>query len=392
MDVLRHSRLKSNITGKSVNRIMTGFVVLGIFLRCSLVFTSTNFDFESYKITSDLILGGEPPWRGQRYNYGITWSLVLSILRLLSFENDLLFRILIVGVLTAADLTIALILKKWFGAKTACIFFINPISIMVTGHYNQFDNLSIAVAVWAMNYLVKYLDFNIRTDLTKSILLFSLSLTIKHNLALFLIWFVFLKFNKKVRAALIGIPALIFLAHFVPFMLISKFDRESVLSAVFKYWSSNNAPFWKFWFWDKDFAESLGSHTAWHHGRLWNILMILSVSVVGYLVRRLDLRLLIPIYTLALITFSSAITSQFLAIAAVGAAVFFNVGFLGFFMFETVCLFADPAGLDIQFLRDFLSIRGWNSWNTAPTLIVVAVFIHFWRRRLTSLSNFSRSP
>ena len=73
MDVLRHSRLKSNITGESVNRIIIGFVVLGIFLRCSLVFTSTNFDFESYKITSDLILGGEPPWRGQRYNYGITW-------------------------------------------------------------------------------------------------------------------------------------------------------------------------------------------------------------------------------------------------------------------------------------------------------------------------------
>ena len=117
--------------------------------------------------------------------------------------------------------------------------------------------------------------------------------------------------------------------------------------------------------------------------------MIFSVFLVGYLVRRLDLRLLIPIYTLALITFSSAITSQFLAIAAVGAAVFFNVGFLGFFIFETFCLFADPAGLDIQFLQDFLSIRGWNSWNTAPTLIVVSVVIHFWRRRLTYLSNFS---
>jgi hypothetical protein len=169
----------------------------------------------------------------------------------------------------------------------------------------------------------------------------------------------------------------------VPFMLISKFDRDSILSAVFKYWSANNAPFWKFWFWDKGFAESLGDHTAWHHGRLWMVLMFISVTVVGFLCRKLDLKYSLPIYSLVLILFSSALTSQFLAIAAIGASVFFNWGFALFFIFEAVCLIADPAGFNSQFFKGILETRGWNSWNTAPSLLLIGIIFCFINQRTT---------
>ena len=271
----------SDFSEVQIRLLISGIFFLGFMLRIALVFSSTNFDFESYKITSALVLDGIPPWQSQRYNYGITWSLILSCLHLLSFESDFIFRLLIIVFLSFADFSISLTLKNWFGTKTALVFFLNPVSILITGHYNQFDNLSIAVGMLALVSLIRFQEnFNVRY-LFVAIALFSLSLTIKHNLVLFLLWFMFSNFSKKIKLSLIAVPCSLFLLHFFPFMLISLKDRESISSAVFKYWSSNNAPFWKFWFWDKGFAESLGDHTAWHHGRLWMVLMLLSVTTVG---------------------------------------------------------------------------------------------------------------
>jgi hypothetical protein len=352
------------------------FLILGFILRLSLVFSSTNFDFESYKITSNLILNNVPPWQSQRYNYGISWSLVLGVLYLLSNENELTFRLLIIIVLSIADLCIFFILKRWFGNKTALIFFMNPVSIIITGHYNQFDNAAIAVGLMALYSLSQFQKSTESKYLVITVLLLSLSLTIKHNLALFLIWFLFSNFNIKIKLNLIIVPYFLFCLHFIPFMLLSKFNRESILSAVFKYWSSNNAPFWKFWFWNKEFAESLGDHTAWHHGRLWFLLMIFAVTLVGFFLRNVDIYFLLPAYSLALLIFSSAITSQFLVIASLGAAVFFNWGFAIFFVISTIGLLAEPGGFNSEFFRMILEIRGWSSWNTAPGLLLLGIVVH----------------
>lgn len=379
------SRLNPKFSSHKAKRIFFGLLVLGFFLRFSLLLSSTNFDFESYKLTSELILAGDPPWRGQRYNYGITWSLILGVLKFCSFGSDLLFRFFIVAILSMADFSITLNLKKWFGSKVAFIFFLNPISILVTGHYNQFDNLSIAIGLWALVFLNKYKVTKGINNLTICILLLSLSLTVKHNLALFLIWFLFSNFNKREKCALIGIPSFIFLVHFVPFFLISKFDRENILSAVFKYWSSNNAPFWKFWFWDKEFAESLGNHNAWHHGRLWMILMILAVSCTGAVVSKLSFQKQFAVYTVSLIVFASAVTSQFLAIAAIGASVFFNWGFMLYFVTISLYLAAEFAGLNITFLQPFLFHRGWNAWNIGPTLLILGFLVGASRGKIQKL-------
>ncbi len=348
-------------------------LLFGFLLRLSLAFSSTNFDFDSYKITANLISDGVPPWQSQRYNYGISWSIVLSCLYSLSSGNDFVFRLLIIAFLSLADFSIYLILKGWFGYKSALVFFLNPISIIITGHYNQFDNFSIAVGLLAIKSLIAFQKTVEIRFLLACICLLTLSLTIKHNLALFLLWFIFSTFSFRIKTVLIIVPYSFFLLHFLPFMLLSKLDRESILSAVFKYWSANNAPFWKFWFWDKGFAESLGDHTAWHHGRLWMVLMFISVTYVGFLSRRLDLKYSLPIYSLALILFSSALTSQFLAIAAIGAAVFLNFGFMIFFMLQTIFLMADPAGFDLEIINKFIDLERWNSWNTAPALLTLGV-------------------
>ena len=371
----------SDFSEVQIRLLISGLLFLGFMLRIALVFSSTNFDFESYKITSALVLDGIPPWQSQRYNYGITWSLILSCLHLLSFESDFIFRLLIIVFLSFADLSISLTLKNWFGTKTALVFFLNPVSILITGHYNQFDNLAIAVGMLALVSLIRFQENSNVKYLFFAIALFSLSLTIKHNLVLFLLWFMFANFSNRIKLSLITVPCSLFLLHFVPFMLISLKDRESISSAVFKYWSSNNAPFWKFWFWDKGFAESLGDHTAWHHGRLWMILMLLSVTTVGYFSRREPIKKQFAIFTISLIIFASAITSQFLAIAAVGAAVFINLGFSLYLFIASLYLMAELAGLNISALQPIVNVRGWNAWNVAPFLLTLGVIREVLRRK-----------
>lgn len=101
-----------------------GYVILlGILLRLSLLFSQTNFDFESYKLTADSVLNLIPPWRSYRYNYGLTWSLILGVFREISFGSDFFFRFLIISILSVVDLSIAVLLVKWFGKKVGSIFF-----------------------------------------------------------------------------------------------------------------------------------------------------------------------------------------------------------------------------------------------------------------------------
>lgn len=225
----------------------------------------------------------------------------------------------------------------------------------------------------AVQYVVRYKDSLKKKDLNLAILLFGLSLSIKHTLIIFVLWSIYHPLELKDRLKLVFFPIGLFLVQFLPFMLYSKRDFQSIASSVFKYWSSNNAPFWKFWFWDKDFAESLGNFHAWHHGRLWMFLMFTALLVTGFFVRNQSLPIQFAIFTIALLIFASAITSQFLAIPAIGAAVFFNFGFGFFYVLSALFLFGDPAGLGYLHVFDFILVRGWNAWNTAPFLLIVGV-------------------
>lgn len=361
----------------AINRIPFSVVIFGFFARILLLFTNTNFDFESYKITSDLVLHGEPPWRSNRYNYGLPWSLVLAIFNAISFDSDLVFRFIIIVFLSSIDLTIAIILTHWFSKKIGIIFFLNPISILITGHFNQFDNWALATGMVGLISLEKYLLYRRRLDFIIAISFFSISISVKHILVIFLAWFFFLNLEFSKKLLLVLTPIAIFLLQFLPFMLISRKDFESITSSVFKYWSANNAPFWKFWIPNKEFAESLGDFHAWHHGRLWMLLMFVAVSATGFVVKSKSLPKQFAIFTVSLLIFSSAITSQFLAISAIGAAVYFNLGFLLYFLLETLFLVQDPAGLGYLNLFGWISIRGWNSWNTAPFLLTLGVLVNF---------------
>jgi len=46
------------------------------------------------------------------------------------------------GFLSLVDLGIFFVLWKKFGRPAAALFFLNPISVIITGYQSQFDNLA----------------------------------------------------------------------------------------------------------------------------------------------------------------------------------------------------------------------------------------------------------
>ncbi len=341
-----------------------------------------NYDFESYKLVATAVENHITPWETYRYNYGVMWSLVLVVLDFVSVNNEFVFRGLIIMVLTLSDVYIASVIAKKYGLKFGLIFLFNPISIIVSGYYNQFDNLALAIALAAVVNIEK------RGSIFKSCLLLSLSLITKHNFILFLFWILISKKLKREKYIISTVPILCFILHFVPFAFISSDVRRAILSNVFLYWSNNNAPLWQLILQNDSLINYLSDNNQWHHGRVWMILFFLSLSILGILSRSNSITTNFFSYSIGLVLFASAITSQFFAIAAIGASAYFNLAFILFFTFGTLWLLAEPSGLQLPAFIHLVESTNFDGWKALPLLLVPGISLILLRRHSSAIKKF----
>ena len=170
---------------KMINRFFTLFISLGIFARFFAMAIGHNYDFASYCIVGEIAGNFRNVYEETaRYNYGPVFLCIQGLLYRISqikAENwELIYRILMVSVLTLADLGITEFIASKYSPKKALIFFLNPISIIITGYHNQFDNIAVFLA------LLTILFYNEAEQLNKKdlgfVTLFTLCLMTKHIL------------------------------------------------------------------------------------------------------------------------------------------------------------------------------------------------------------------
>ena len=93
---------------KREHKVLIGILIIGTILRYIMLLTPYNFDFESYCIVGDLVTQGENVYASTfRYNYGFFFSVIQGVAWWLSGfwgDQQTVFRVLIVSVLTLADL------------------------------------------------------------------------------------------------------------------------------------------------------------------------------------------------------------------------------------------------------------------------------------------------
>lgn len=283
------------------------FISLGIMLRYWVMTFNHTFDFESYCIVGDLVGHMQNVYANTtRYNYGPIFFGVLGLLYKISFfiqrNQEWTYRVLVVSVLTLADLGIAFFIADRKDIKHSLMFFLNPVSIIITGFHNQFDNIAILLALCSL-YFYNEDDKFVKKDVL-FILFMSLSLMTKHILFLIPV-FILVKKDLPIKKKLLYaiVPPAVFLVSFIPFALSSREAFNGILNNVFLYRSSNNAPLLHYFYELINFSKNLQLYV-----------FVILMCITGFIVRKSEFDYCLMIYLISVVAFSSAIANQYLVI------------------------------------------------------------------------------
>lgn len=270
------------------------------------------------------------PWSSGHYNYGFAWGYYSFLLNVLSGHEFHVFRILIILSLGIVDILIAWQVRKRYGNIYLLVLF-NPVTVLITGYHNQFDNVAILLGILALQKY-EYQSLKIQKHLPY-ILLMSASLVVKHDLIFFAFWIIFRNFYSFKRILLAACPVLIFLISFAPF--VSAYQQ--IWLHVFRYKSFNNGPLYYIVFLKQDLSS------------YFFVLFLCLIVFAGLMLRNADLYDSFWLYLILFVALSSSIANQYLAVAALGLICltkYFSVPFLSYCFFLII---NHPDGPELGF-------------------------------------------
>ncbi len=325
-------------------------LALGTFARFKLIGRGHNYDFESYRIVVEANQLGVTAWQTNRYNYGPVWWYLLRLADWMHTYTGIGFRHQIVGILTAADLFIAYFIYRFKGLFLGVLFFLNPISIIISGYHNQFDNLAIAIACYAIIKLDNVQKKHLKSSDVSIVLLLAASLAIKHVFLFFIVWLAMRQKTILLKCAYLLGPLILLALSFGPYLTTS---WHSIKLNVIDYRSYDNAPFWKVvGLFDGEKNQTI------------NALFVILILAIGFVLRKIKLSDSILIYCIVIVAFSPGITNQYLAIAAIGAIGLMNVGFVTYILYGAFWLIVSPDGLHFVQNSRFINVLLFNGSST----------------------------
>ncbi len=368
-----------------INKTRTIFfwlsLLVGISLRLWVSTIGNNFDLESYWLVSEAVVKGRSVYaETTRYNYGPIWYLLLGNFRQIAgafyIDNIYYFHILIAAFLTIVDVTIALMLRRSYGASASLFFFLNPVSILITGYHSQFDNFAILLAFAACSRLARG---NTRADIRKTIFsmaLLGLSLATKH-ICLFLpfwLWWAYRDESVKIRTSILLVSYGIFGLLFLPFAL----DPNSVagiIRNVCKYGSFyGNGLIFQFLnlFVDISFVETYFK-LSFAKGAFIFLAIFSGAFWTGRVEGKYKAEELFFIYIIILVAFTPSMADQYLAIPLIALARYHK--YIAVWLYSlagTVVLLSSPTNIMLDRFSElrFIGYQQVQTWLAILLLII----------------------
>lgn len=197
-------------------------IAIGTLARVLIAERGHNGDFQSWIWCVTVMRDGVSVYSGSaNYGFGPIWMFVLKFADMAQGifpDNRQVFRLVIILILTAFDLAIAILIAKKFSRLAGLLFFINPVSIIISGFHNQFDNFAIFISLSG----ILLLD-SIKLDEKKKswwlgLALIGLSLAVKHILLFFPIWLFFRAGTFRQRISRMIFPYSVYLVCFIPWL------------------------------------------------------------------------------------------------------------------------------------------------------------------------------
>jgi hypothetical protein len=312
-------------------------IALGITLRLWVSTFGFNLDLSSYSEVVTIVEQGENVYSSTRnYNYGPVWFHVLyglSRLALLGSEPGSSFLLLLSCLLTAVDLGIFALLRRRVGDGVALLFFLNPVSVIISGYHRQFGNLALLLGLLAAELFDRSSGEGLDRRKWAGMVVLGLSLATKHVLFAFSWWLAVKEKRVHHKLIVLLVPMLIFVASFFPYWAEG---RHGIIHNVFLYKSFDNEPLWS-WVLPPLLAEAVPATLG----------LVIGLAVAGLALRRSDAHRSLLFYTALLLILSPAIANQYLALAMPFATSFLNPFTALYTLGAGAFLVAAPDGLGI---------------------------------------------
>lgn len=369
--------IDSCLTALAQNRrVMILVVLLGIVARLAAATRGHNYDVDSYLIVADIVKrGGSVYAETSRYNYGPVWFHLLHWLRAATawipdVDPVLAFRYALTLLLTLADLVIFRILRSRYNGITATIFFLNPVSVIITGYHSQFDNLALLLGMIAVLLLEDDPEAASPRRRITALLLLGLSLATKHILFVFPLWLAVKYRDRTWKLLCLALPVLLFLLSFVPYL---PKGEHGILANVFLYSSWTHSIFYELLV-PQLFKFVLSAKAVW-----------IGVLIAAALFCRKQPPFeSLLIYSILLVATSPATTNQYLAIVMPAIAVFPNLLFGLYTAVGSWHLLGDSSGLGIKGLRFSFEGESLTYYSIMMLLLCAGMAWSLWREAILS--------
>ncbi len=314
--------------------LFIGLLAAGLAARLLVATCGHNYDTNSWQIVANIVdHGGNVYAETPRYNYGPVWFNILHGLNLLAGHNPAILRYLVAGFLSLVDAGIYFMLWRRCGKMVAGLFFLNPVSIIITGYHSQFDNLAVLLGMLAAVLVGDEYDKPINRQKLSGLFVLGISLATKHLLFAFPIWLAVKQKGMLQKVLTILIPVSVFALSFVPYW---PGGRAGIIHNVVRYQSFTNAYFYNLF-------VPLCLQFMFSSQVIWFFLL----GMFAFVWRRKDVFESLLLYTAVLVTASPAVVNQYLAIPIPFVAAHFNIFTLLYTAFGTLHLLVDVNGFHI---------------------------------------------
>lgn len=346
------------------------FVALfsGIAARLFVAALGHDFDFDSWVIIAKVPLGGNV-YATTRYNFAPGWFLILHVLYFLAGHNPAAFRYFVPGFLSLVDAGIFYILWRKFGKLAGCWFFLNPISVIVSGYQNNFDNTAIFAGLLAAFLIKDEFDKPLSRQAILGLVVLGLSLVLKHVFFAFPFWLAVKQRGLGQKLLVILIPVAIFFLSFVPFWAEGKQD---IMQNVFLYRSYNTEFFYRM-FVPLGLQYMFGSSQM-----IWLFLL----AVFAFIYRQKSTIETMLLYTCVMVAPAPASINEYLAIPLCFVATHLNLFTILYTFFGSLHELVDYNGLHLT------QISGKNCIDLAIYMLCLALVWVTWRQKIIAAAKF----
>ena len=352
-------------------KIFLSFSLIAILLRIWISQFGSNFDFAMWQANLDIFKQGKSIHQDGMYGYGAPWIYTLYILDLITipyFENSNFiqnlpgnfYRFKIVVFLSLIDICIFYLLYKKYSLKVGLIYILNPISIILSGHHNHLNNYALLFGFIAV---LLYENLNQKKATFKKVFLFILigfSISIKHILLFFPIWFAFKEKKIKDKILIIIITYFAFIVFtFGPFYPDDFYYQIDNFLNLGKH---ETGPFWKM-FLSEIFHRSINIFDLKIDVNYFNLYFLLIIFLGFFMINK-KLVDIFFIYLIAVVAFAPQMYTQYLFIPLIAICIYWNFKLAIYVLITSLLFLIDSDQLNIKIFSELLN------WDLRSTRIV----------------------